>query len=150
MGEITKWLYLNDINHLTVREWVNGLWFALSFCAGSVFGAHLIRSLCRAHRRKESLRYWYADVGTRGAIALFFYFLGETIMRGWIWALLTFQNNGWDSTLLQEDYALALIAAGMSTWGALCCIWVFSRSHWAWIGSATVILAFVVFETFIF
>jgi hypothetical protein len=142
MKEITKWLYLSDLDHLAVREWVNGLWFAVSFAMCCEFG----RSLC--YRIRKYAWRWREDIGTRAIAALFGYFLGETLMRGWIWLLLALQNSGSPMvTRVQADYYIAFIAAGISTWAALCCLYVFSRNHWAWVRAAGIIIVFVIVET---
>lgn len=143
---INKYLYLSDHSpmHLVVREWVNGLWFAVSLCVVAIFGWRLSRIICK----RES--HWYTKTGNKAAIALFFYFLGETLIRGWVWLLLMFENNGWKVDLIQNDWYIALIAASISTWAALCCIYVFSRSHWTWIGSLIVIIILVAIEMYLF
>lgn len=138
MKEITRWLYLSDIDHLSVREWVNGLWFAVSFAMCFEFGLRLIDRI----RKFGTL--WPSDIGTRAILALFGYFVGETLMRGWIWLLLALQNA--DSPLalrVQADYYIAFIAAAISTWAALCCLYVLSLNHWAWVRAAVIIVVFV-------
>jgi hypothetical protein len=146
---ITRWLYLSDLDHLTVREWINGLWFAVSLCVVGVFAGRLIQLGVAARGSMEEFKEFLRDVGNRGALVLFFYFLGETLIRGWVWLLLFSQNTGLHAFSLevQDDYIIALLAAGISTWAALCIIWVFARSHWAWVFSAAFIGLFVSFET---
>jgi uncharacterized BrkB/YihY/UPF0761 family membrane protein len=137
--EITQWL--SELDHLSVREWVNGLWFAVSFAMCFEFGKSLIY---RIRKHKWS---WRDDIGTRAILALFGYFAGETLMRGWIWMLLALQNNGSPMTAhIQQDYYIAFIAAGMSTWAAMCCLYVFGRNHWVWIRAAVIIIVFVIVE----
>jgi hypothetical protein len=140
MKEITRWLYLSDLDHLTVREWINGLWFAVSFAMCFEFGKTLVYRICR---HKD----WRDDIGTRAIVALFAYFFGETLIRGWIWLLLALQSSG--SPMLrhvQEDYYIAIIAAGISTWGAFCCLYVFSRNHWVWMRAAVIMILFLIAE----
>lgn len=141
MDDITRWLYLSDLNHLVVREWANGLWFAVSFAMCIEFGRTLVQRLWN----NKSL--WRQDEGTRVIVALFAYFLGETLMRGWVWLLLALQNNGYDAAALavSDDYIIAFAAATISTWGALCCLYVFSKNHWAWLRAATIVLLFGMF-----
>jgi hypothetical protein len=140
--EITNWL--SELDHLSVREWVNGLWFAISFAMCCEFGKSLI------HRIRKYKWGWRDDIGTKAILALFGYFAGETLMRGWIWVLLALQNNGSPMALhVQQDYYIALVAAGISTWAALCCLYVFSRNHWAWVRAAIIIVAFVLVEAIV-
>lgn len=143
MTDLTRWLYLSDLDHLTVREWVNGLWFAVSLAMCIEFGRALFSRI-----RKYGAD-WYQDIGSKAIIALFGYFLGESLMRGWVWLLLATESSGakeWAATL-QADYYIAFVAAGISTWAALCCIFVFSRNHWAWVRAAAIIVGFVIVET---
>lgn len=144
MDEITKWLYLSDINHLVVREWVNGLWFAISFAMCFEFGKSLL------HRIYKLKYKWREDIATRAMAALFGYFSGEVLVRGWVWILLAAQNSG--NPLVEyarADYHIAFIAAALSTWGALCCLYVFSRNHWVWFRAAMIIVAFLIIEAII-
>lgn len=133
--------WIINLDHLAVREWVNGLWFAVSFAMCFEFGVRLIR---RIYAFGHS---WRGDIGTRAVLALFAYFVGETLMRGWIWLLLALQNNDnpW-VTKVEEGYYIAFVAALMSTWGALCCLYVFSQNHWAWARAAIIVIMFVAIE----
>jgi len=138
------------LDQLMVREFVNGLWFAMSFCVVLVFGGKLVGNLLYAlHYNDGRFRIWFNDPGTRAAIPLFFYFLAETTMRGWIWLVLLYQNNGWNNDFITDDYWIALAAGFVAVWASLCCIWVFSRSQWAWVLSAAFIAAFLVLEIWI-
>lgn len=143
---VTGWLYLSDLDHLTAREWVNGLWFAVSFAMCIEFGKTLIE---RVYKHRSN---WRDDLGIRAIVALFGYFLGETLMRGWIWLLLATQNAGHDmlTQRLKDDFIIAFIAAGISTWAALCCLFVFSRNHWSWVRASIIIVVFVAAEVVFF
>jgi hypothetical protein len=144
MQEITRLLYLSDLDHLVVREWVNGIWFAISFAMCFEF------SLIIARRIKMFGAAWREDLGTRAVAALLGYFTAETMMRGWIWTLLALQNAG--SPLVEQvqaDYWIALVAAALAVWSVLCCLYVFSRNHWAWARAAVIIIVFVIVETII-
>lgn len=145
MTEITRWLYLSDLDHLQVREWINGLWFAVSFAMCLELGNRLVRRIIQMGAK------WRDDIGARAVLALFGYFAGETLMRGWIWVLLALQNahHPW-AMQVQKDYLIAFVAATMSTWSALCCLYVFSRNHWAWVRAACVVVVFVVIEAVLF
>ena len=141
MDEITSWLYLSQVDHWAVREWVNGLWFAISFAMCVEFGIRLYDRmvLCGMKFRE--------DLGTRAILALFGYFLGESIMRGWIWLLLAFQNMGNPNMGLQNAFYIAFVAAALSTWAAFCCLYVFSSNHWSWVRAAFIVSCFVAAST---
>ncbi len=144
MKDITRWLYITDLDHLTVREWINGLWFAVSFAMCFEFGLRL------AARVREFGTQFRSDVGARAILALFAYFLGESLIRGWVWLILALQNAGSPWVLrVQADYYIALLAAGISTWAALCCLYVLSENHWAWVRAAVIIVVFVMMATVI-
>jgi hypothetical protein len=141
MADIVDWSGIADLDHRAVREWVNGLWFAISFAMCFEFGLRL------CYRIRKYGHHWRDDIGTRAIVALLVYFAGETLMRGWIWILLALQNSGSPmAARVQQDYYIAFIAAGMSTWAAMCCLYVFSRNHWAWVRAAVIIIAFVIVE----
>jgi hypothetical protein len=57
--------------------------------------------------------------------------------------LLLLDNRGDDIAFLAERYWIALLAAGITTTGALCCIRVFYPSkygRWFWIGTGMIAL----------
>lgn len=127
---------------LTVREWINGAWFVMSLCATAVFGTFLWREMANAG--------WYKRRDVRAAIALFIYFLGETIIRGWVWAYLAMTHGVIDRVGVDlTSFAVLVTAASLSMLGALCCIRIFSRDCRAWIVTGLILAAFVVLEVFV-
>src|SRR5919108_1259046 len=98
MQNIPRWLYLSDLDHLVVREWVNGLWFAASLALSVVWGS-VLGQRALASWREGYLRQWFFgyDYGPRLATVVLGYFIGETVYRGWIWLLGLSQNLGWES-----------------------------------------------------
>lgn len=133
--------YLSSFDHLLVREVINGLLFAVSLAMCFEFGRTLIQRIWTDKRR------WRQDEGTRVIVALSLYFVGETLVRGWIWLLLAMRNRGYDAAALDlsHDYLVALTAALISTWGAMCCLYVFSKNHWSWLRAITIVMLFAMF-----
>lgn len=128
--------WILSVNHLDAREWINGLWFSVSFAMCVEFGRVLVK---RIHKYRSR---WRDDLGIKAIAALFFYFLGESLIRGWVWLLLALQSEGYKelSIHVRDDFYVAFIAAFISTWAAMCCLYVFSANHWAWMRAATIVV----------
>lgn len=121
--------------HLFVRELVNGLWFALSLAMCVEIGVQFCRKM-----RTVGFTSWRHDPGARVMAPLMLYFMGESLMRGWIWILLSLQNAESERVVsVQNDYYVAFVAAWLSSWAAACCLYVFAHNHWSWVRASIVI-----------
>lgn len=93
------------------------LWLTLSICLVAVFGWYLAGEVRR--------RGWRKDPSNKAAIALFFYFLGEAIIRGWSLRFVVMQ----DSPLSTWEWVIIFVGDALAVTGALCAIRVFSPRH---------------------
>jgi len=143
---ITEWLYLSDINHLVIREWLNGVWFALGICVVVVFLKRIVKIIYN----NGGIRGFLKSPANRGAAALMMYFFGEALYRMWVWLLLLDQHLDLKFLDVADDFIAAILAALMATWAAFCIIYIYSRKISDMIWTAVVVLTFAAFESWIF
>lgn len=111
------------MTHWIIREWMNAVTFALSLC--------LTIRFVRVRIKTPTTEPRYA-----AATALAVLCAGETVRAGWAWLALASQNKKWPIFILvQESYWVAIIATGLITTGAVCCIRVFSGKRHGGIGA---------------
>lgn len=135
------------MDQLTARELINNGWFVISLCLVVVFGSFLIKEM-----RADG---WYPKIRNQAAISLLIYFIGETLARGWTVLLLYKMSSGEDMIVayaVEQRYPLALVGAGISFVGAVCCVRVFSPEAWghkAWLVVVAIAAAFMT-TTYVF
>lgn len=118
------------MDQLTARELINNGWFILSLCLVVIFAGFLWKEM-----QEDG---WYPRVRNRAALALLAYFTGETIARAWTVLLLSdyVRTHGQGYWAIEQRYPIALVGAGISFVGAICCVRVFSPASWghkAWL-----------------
>ena len=111
-------------------EALNGLLFLLSATAVMVFGRYvLIEWQAAGHR------FCGWPPKARAAFGILIVFIGEAIIRGWVWYWRHQLNNG-DDVSWMTGYPVLLIGGAISAIGILCVIRHFSPEAWqnkAWL-----------------
>ena len=130
---------MDGIGQLAARELINDGWSALALFLAVIFAAFLVP-------RMRQGRGWYWDQTNQAAIALFVYFTGEVIARGWTGVLLWHFRHHVDPGWIENQYPVALIGGGVALVGALCAIRIFAPyglRNWSWwiCGAAAVAFA---------
>lgn len=136
------------MNQLAARELINTGWLTTCACLVVIFIAFLVKEM--------QYDGWYPKIRNQAAIALLIYFCGETLARAW-GALLLYKmtHAGQDLVTIfavEERFPIAMIGAGISFFGALCCVRVFSPASWghkAWLGVA-IIAGLLMWATYYF
>jgi hypothetical protein len=114
---------------LIIREIANGIWFFLNCFLAATFGWFVIKAMQQPN--------WRHRASVLLSIGLTTYFTGSTLMRLWVWILLLTEGRGDDYAFVSSQWWVPLVAAAITTTGALCTIrvvlpeWVHPM---AWIG----------------
>lgn len=119
------------MTHWIAREWMNAITLALFMCLAIRFW----------RVRRDALP---SEPRYSAATALMVLCIGETMRSAWAWLALASQNKKWPIFILvQESWWAAILATGLITVGAVCCIRVFSRKHHGGIGAAVLAVLFL-------
>jgi len=111
-------------------EALNGVLFMLSAAAAFVFGRYV---LTEAMAAGVWPRRWPSKA--QAAFGLLIVFVGEAIIRGWIWWWRQLLNDGEDASWM-AGYPILAIGGATSAVGILCIIRHFSPDEWqdrAWL-----------------
>lgn len=147
--EVTRMLYLSDNAHIVVREHINGIWFIMSLSATCVIMWLLIKESYRLR-----FNWWLMrnSLYFKLAVGMSVYFLGETIMRFWIWLILA-SNGGTAAWVpgkeIQTDYGIAIFAASLSVLGAICLIRVLTGGNFTWVVCLALWVLFAIADIYI-
>jgi hypothetical protein len=115
----------------TFLEGMNGTLFFLLMFACFMFGVYIAR---------EAISNGYQRNRLQAAIAVFVFFCGEAMNRGWLWYWRHLENNGMDASWMMKHHVL-LVGAMIQTLGVICVIRVFAPDAWGrniWLISALV------------
>lgn len=127
------------MNDLIAREIVNGMWFVLSALMAAAFGLYVVRS-----KIGTAWPDWYNQLGVQAAIALFVFTFGSMMRAGWIWLLLSCQNENRSCAGIENAYAIMFIASAFAVVGGVCCIRIFTPAYWSpwsWLAAGFVAVA---------
>lgn len=124
-------------------EFMNGQWFALTLCVTMIFGAYI-----GVNRRA------WREPRMSAAIAIFTFFCGESISRGWVWWWRHSINQGLETDWMIH-YPILIVGSVLGVLGALCCVRVFSTQIWGdkvwviWALTTTALSAFFAFRALV-
>lgn len=119
-------------------EALNGLLFLLSATAVAVFGRYVAIEWYAA-----GCRFCGWPSKARAAFGILIVFIGESIIRGWVWWWRNQLNDGEDVAWM-TGYPVLLVGGAISAIGVLCVIRHFSPErwqNWAWLLSLLFALA---------
>lgn len=125
------------MNDLIAREIVNGTWFVLSALMVIAFGVYIMKAI------KERAG-WYDDRGTQAAIALLCFTIGGSLRSGWIWLLLSCENDNGVCSAVRDAYWIMFVASAFAIVGGVCSIRIFTPEHWrpwSWLGAGVLAVA---------
>lgn len=121
-------MILTALENLELRQFVTTSLFFLSVCLVAVFGRYLFI---------EARLYGWKEVRSnrlnQAAIAFVVYFAGMIVARGWAMVAYKILESGGDVIALENQYPVALGAAGVALVGGLCCVRVFTRNARTWV-----------------